>query len=186
MTLLIEDADVLQAVAEAVRQLQRLGVGYDDLFSPLPDEVLDAALRRLTIRASGHALGTEPNAPLELVTPPLYGRYLLLWSTDVDADRRRFALRHGMGHVAAGHVTTPRFLTADGDWMTPDERVADLFALADLVPFHHVSALKRGNSWKVVRAEVSALVRIHTLDWPAERVDDRAAMRVALYRELGL
>lgn len=184
--MLIADEDVLQAVADAVRQLQRLGIGYDDLFSPLPDEAIDAALRRLTIRASGHPLGTGDTAPLELVTPPLYGRYLLLWSTDVDADRRRFALRHGIGHVAAGHVDTPRFLTADGDWMAPDERVADLFALADLVPFHHVGALKRGNSWKVVRAEIAALVRMHTLAWPAERVDDRAAMRVALYRELGL
>jgi hypothetical protein len=183
VTLLIEDDDVLQAVAGAVRQLQRMGIGYDDLFSPLPDETLDAALRRLTIRASGHALGTET---LEVVTPPLYGRYLLLWSSDVDADRRRFALRHGMGHVAAGHVTAPRFLTADGDWMSPDERVADLFALADLVPFHHVAALRRGNSWRVVRAEVAALVRMHTLAWPDERVDDRASMRVALYRQLSL
>ena len=181
--MLIGDADVLAAVADAVRQLQRLGIGYDDLFSPLTDEAMDAALRRLTIRASGHALGT---GTLELVTPPLYGRYLLLWSTDVDADRRRFALRHGMGHVAAGHVTAPRFLTAAGDWMTADERVADLFALADLVPFHQVSALRRGNSWRVVRTEVAALVRMHTHEWPDERVDDRAAMRVALYRELGL
>ena len=183
MALLIRDADVLHAVADAVRQLQRLGVAYDDLFSPLPDDALDAALRRLTIRASGHALGT---GTLELVTPPLYGRYLLLWSTDVDADRRRFALRHGMGHVAAGHVTAPRFLTADGEWMSADERVADLFALADLVPFHQVGALKRGNSWRVVREEVAALVRLHTHAWPEDRVDDRAAMRVALYRELGL
>lgn len=179
----IEDADVLQAVADAVGQLQRLGIGYDDLFSPLPDEALDAALRRLTIRASGHALGT---GALELVTPPLYGRYLLLWSTDVDADRRRFALRHGIGHVVAGHVTTPRFLTAGGDWMAPAERVADLFALADLVPFHQVAALRRGNGWRIVRAEIAALVRMHTLDWPAARVDDRAAMRVALYRERAL
>jgi hypothetical protein len=184
--MLIGDADVLHAVADAVRQLQRLGLGYDDLFSPLTDEALGAALRRLTIRASGHALGTGPNAPLELVTPPLYGRYLLLWSTDVDADRRRFALRHGMGHVAAGHVTAPRFLTADGDWMSADERVADLFALADLVPFHQVASLRRGGSWRAVRAEVASLVRIHTHAWPAERVDDRAAMRVALYRELAL
>jgi len=183
VALLIRDADVLQAVADAVRQLQRLGLGYDDLFSPLPDDAIDAALRRLTIRASGHALGT---GTLELVTPPLYGRYLLLWSTDVDADRRRFALRHGMGHVVAGHVTAPRFLTADGDWMSADERIADLFALADLVPFHQVSAHKRGNSWRIVRDEVATLVRLYTHDWPDDRVADRAAMRVALYRELRL
>jgi len=181
--MLIGEADVLHAVADAVRQLQRLGIGYDDLFSPMTDEAMDAALRRLTIRASGHALGT---GTLELVTPPLYGRYLLLWSTDVDADRRRFALRHGMGHVAAGHVTAPRFLTADGDWMSADERVADLFALADLVPFHQVAALRRGGSWRAVRAEVAALVRMHTHAWPAERVDDRTVMRVTLYRELAL
>jgi hypothetical protein len=184
--MLIGDEDVLRATADAVRQLQRLGIGYDDLFSPLTDEALDAALRRLTIRASGHALGAGPDAPLELVTPPLYGRYLLLWSTDVDADRRRFAMRHGMGHVAAGHVTTPRFLTADGDWTAPAERVADLFALADLAPFHHLGALRRGNSWRLVREEVASLVRLHTLGWPDERVRDRAEMRVALYRELGL
>ena len=180
--MLIGDAEVLEAVAAAVRQLQGLGIGYDDLFSPLPDEAMDVALRRLTIRASGHALGTGTDAPLELVTPPLYGRYLLLWSTDVDADRRRFALRHGMGHVVAGHVTAPRFLTANGDWMAPGERVADLFALADLVPFHQVAALRRGNGWRVVRDQVAALVRMHTLGWPAERVADRAAMRVALFR----
>jgi hypothetical protein len=184
--MLIADEDVLRATADAVRQLQRLGIGYDDLFSPLTDEGLHEALRRLTIRASGHALGTGANAPLELVTPPLYGRYLLLWSTDVDDDRRRFALRHGMGHVVAGHVTTPRFLAADGDWTAPVERTADLFALADLVPFPQISALKRGNSWRAVRDEIAALVWMHTLDWPAERVQDRAVMRVALFRELGL
>lgn len=181
--MLIRDADVLTATADAVRQLQRLGIGYDDLFSPLPDEDVAAALRRLTIRASGYPLGREE---LEVVTPPLYGRYLLLYSTDVGDDHRRFALRHGMGHVAAGHVTAPSFLSTAGDWTTHEERVADLFALADLVPFHHVAALKRGNSWKVVREEVTRLVRLHTLDWPGDRVADRAALRVALYREAGI
>jgi len=181
--MLIGDADVLAAAADAVRQLQRLGVGYDDLFSPLPDEGIALALRRLTIRASGHALGREE---LELVTPPLFGRYLLLFSTDVDDDRRRFAVRHGMGHVVAGHVQRPSFLSTSGDCMAVEERVADLFALADLVPFHQVGALRRGNGWRVVREEVARFVRLHTLDWAEARVTDRATLRVALYREMGL
>ena len=177
--MLLPDEDVVRDATVAVRQLQRLGIGYDDLFSPLPDDALAAAMRRLTIRASGHPLGREA---LEAVTPPLYGRYLLVYSTDVDVDRQRFALRHGMGHVAAGHVSAVSFLSSTAEHMAPEERVADLFALADLVPYHAVAALKRGGGWRAVRDEIARLVRLYTLDWPEERVRDRAMLRVEMYR----
>ncbi len=183
MTLPDEDG-VLAGTAAAIAQLRSMGVPYADVFSPLHDDALAAALRRLTVRTHGESLGTRD---VEMVAPPLYGRYLLVYSTDVGADQRRFALRHGMAHVAAGHVRPTAFLTSRADPADPAERVADLFALADLVPFWEIGDLRRSHaSWSAVRAYIGRALAHFTVRWTTERIIDRAATRVALYRELGL
>ena len=177
------DVAVLEATRRAIAQLGAMGIGYADVFSPLTEDALRDALRRLTVRVRDEPLGRQE---LEAVSPPVFGRYAMLVSTDLDDARRGFAMRHGMGHVVAGHVTTVNFLGARSDATSPEERVADLFALADVVPFWTLGDLRRARaSWRAIADRVAATIRGHTVDWPAERVRDRAGLRVALYREYG-
>lgn len=181
--MLIGDLDVVAAVKRAIEHLDGLGILYANVFSPLHEGGIAEALRRLTITARGESLGSRE---LEAVMPPVYGRYILVYSTDVDDRRRGFAIRHGIGHVVGGHVTEPNYLSND-DYMSHEERVADLFALADLAPFWMLDDLRGGRtSWGAIKQALCRAIRVHTLDWPEERVFDRATLRLTLYREYGL
>lgn len=182
----ISDADdaVLTATALAIRNVQAQGILYADLFSPLHDDGLQDALRRLTIRTRGESLGVQD---IEAVSPPVYGRYLMLYSTDVDENRRRFALRHGMGHVAAHHVSEVAYLSNRNEHMSHDERVADLFALADLFPWCDIARLRQQRSgWRAIEHSIVHLIRRLTIGWPDDRVADRASLRILLFRRLAL
>lgn len=180
--LTIADAEVLDATRRAIGQLHAMGIFYADVFAPLHDDALVAAMRRLTIRVRAEPLG--PDAA-EAVAAPFLGRYPLLYSSDLDDARRHFALRHGMGHVVAGHVSDDHPLRTRDDADTHEERVADLFALADLAPFWLVEQLRRGG-WRATTQALCRTIRRHTIAWPDDRVLDRAALRVALYRDHGV
>jgi hypothetical protein len=185
MPLLNADVDVLEAVTEAVRILhERVGIAYAHLFSPLHDDGIRDAMRRLTIHSRGEPLGIRD---LEAVSPPVFGRYALIFSTDVDTRRQGFALRHGMGHVVCGHVTEPTYMSDRNDYMLHQERVADLFALVDLFPAHMIDSLRESRSaWRAIRHALTRSIRMHTINWPDHRVDDRCNLRLALYRARGL
>jgi hypothetical protein len=181
-----EDLDVVAATRRAIESLHRVGgVMYAYLFSPLHDDGMLELLRQCSVVARGERLG---NRDLEAVTPAVFGRYLMIYSTDVDDRRRRFALRHGLGHVVAGHVSEPAFLSLDrNDPMSHEERVCDLFALADLAPAHMIEDLRKGRtSWTAINESLKRTIAHHTLNWPQRRVQDRAKLRIMLYREHGL
>src|SRR5689334_6735520 len=124
------DDAVLAAASALVRDVQATASGYADLFAPVHDDALGELLRRLTVSVRAAALGPTSAC---VVTPPLYGRYLLVCSADATPDQRRLALRRGLAHVMAGHVgaLAPLPLPAP----PAADRLADLVALADLVPF---------------------------------------------------
>ena len=175
-----EDLAVFDEVEDALAHVRRVGVPYADLFSPLGDEAFDEAMRRLTVTVREEPLG---RTELEAVTPPVYGRYVMVISSDVDRTRRRFARRHGAGHVAAGHVSEVTFLSNARDWRARHERVADVFALIDLLPWWSLDeARRRRLTWREMRQDCCQAIRYFTLDWPEERVLDRADLRLALYR----
>lgn len=177
-------AAVLHETWSTIESLHARRIAYADVFSPLHDDGLRDVLRRLTIYARGESLGSQD---VEAVAPPAYhGRYVLLYSTDIDDRRRAFAVRHGMGHVAAGHVSEISYMSNRqdrDDFMRHEERVADLFALADLIAFWRLDELRKQRlGWRAVSHEVCRVIRQHTLDWPEARVHDRARLRIALYR----
>lgn len=176
---------VVGATRRAIEQLHGQGIGYASIFSPLHDDGMKDVLRRMTITARGEQLGGRD---LEAVAPPVFGRYILVYSTDVDDRRRRFAIRHGLGHVVAGHVSHPVYLSLDrNNWMSHEERVCDLFALADLMPAAVIEELRVARtSWAAILQAIVRSVHHHTLDWPIERVADRAELRLQLYRQCGL
>jgi hypothetical protein len=173
------DDAVLAAAAALVRDVQATASGYADLFAPVHDDALGELLRRLTVSVRAAALGPTSAC---VVTPPLYGRYLLVCSADATADQRRLALRRGLAHVMAGHVgaLAPLPLPAP----PAAERLADLAALADLVPFWQIEDLRRQGrlGWRAVTDAVARTTRALAGDWADERAQDRAVLRIRLYR----
>lgn len=97
---------------------------------------------------------------------------------------RQFAIRHELAHVIAGEVDEPTFLS-DDSYMGHSERVADLFALADMVPGWVIRHMRRDRvSWRDILVEVRGAIQTECAgDWPADRLDDRARLRLRLFRE---
>lgn len=180
----LEDGSVIREVAEAIRRLQRRGIPYADIFSPLVDEKLAVSLRQAHILCRVDEMG---NMEQELLTPPIFGRYVMTISKALDPRQRAFAMRHGFGHVMAGHVAEITFLSTSRSWLTHEERVADLFALADVIPFWLIEDLKRGmTGWRPLRKWIHKTVGHHTVGWTDGRLDDRATLRIGLYRNEGI
>ncbi len=178
--------EALSAVASAIRVVQRQHAsvgGYDDLFAPLHDEALSVMLRRAAAAVRGVALGGTSGC---VVTPPIYGRHLVLCDAESTGDSRRLALRRALAHIACGHVGEHAALPFPEP--PPAARAADLFALADLVPFWQIHEWRRGArlGWRRVMQEVAAHAAALAGDWDAARADEAGRLRVLLYREHGL
>ncbi|HEU4559211.1 MAG TPA: hypothetical protein VFS20_15240, partial [Longimicrobium sp.] len=78
------------------------------------------------------------------------------------------------------------FLANEG-YMSPAERAADLFALADLVPAWWIEEVRRGRTpWREVKRQIALAVAQYAENWPAQRFGDRAELRLRLYRECGV
>lgn len=180
----LDDDAVARDVAAALKALQSRGIPYADILSPLaPDRLVDA-MRRSAVLLRVDELGPKDQ---ELVTPPIYGRYVMTIAKALDTRRRSFAMRHGFGHVVAGHVSEVAFLSTERDWTTHEERVADLFALADVIPFWLLDDLRKSrSSWGAIKQMISRTIRQYTIGWSEARVFDRAMLRVQLYRQFGL
>jgi hypothetical protein len=179
-----EDPTVIRETADAIRRLHREGIPYADIFSPLGDEQLAESLRRASVLCRLDAMGAREQ---ELLTPPIFGRYVMTISNELTPQQRAFAIRHGFGHVTAGHVAEITLLSTSRDWFTHEERVADLFALADLIPFWLLEQLRRGQTgWRPMRKLIERVVGEHTVGWSDGRCDDRALLRIAMYRTEGI
>lgn len=125
------------ATAAAVRNAHALGVLYADVdWSPLSDITLALLLKRAGVEWSYAAL----DGICEIVTPPICGIHLMLVEGVQTNAAKRFAVRHGLGHVLAGHVEESCFVR-DRDPYSHEERVADLFAFADLIPQRRIDEL---------------------------------------------
>jgi hypothetical protein len=120
-----------------------------------------------------------------MTLPRCAGVYPILLNRSAEETDRFFALRHELGHVLAGDVDGAVFLASEG-YMSPAERIADLFALADLVPGWWIGELRRGRTaWGRVKREIALAVATYAEAWPAQRFGDRAELRLRLYREHG-
>lgn len=121
-----------------------------------------------------------------MALPPCGGVYPILVNRAAEQTDRFFALRHELAHVLAGDVDGAVFLANEG-YMAPEERVADLFALADLVPAWWIGEVRRGRApWREVKRQIALAVAEYAESWPAQRFGDRAELRLRLYREHGV
>jgi hypothetical protein len=117
-----------------------------------------------------------------VLTPPLLGRRRLVFAASATPDQRRLVVRAALAASAAGHAGDDQPLASPA----PDglARVADVVALADLVPFWQVADLRRRGrlGWRALAEHVAALAAAMAGDWDAARSADRGALRVALFR----
>ncbi len=175
-----DDAALVAHAAELVRELQTAAPRYDGLFAPLDDAGADDLLRRHGVAV--HAVPGVPAGTRMMLTPPLVGRHRLLRAGGATEDQRRLTTRVALAHLLAGHAGEGAPLPSPA----PDApaRLADLVALADLVPFWQLSdARRRGRlGWHALAADAARHGAAIAGDWDAARAADRGALRVALFR----
>lgn len=173
----IADVLVLADVRRAVAAARATGLAYaDDDWSPISDITLEGLAGRAGIVISKRPL---PPELFELVTPPTAGVYPMVLNRDHTWGCKRFALRHGLGHVLAGHVNEIAFMSTAGDYMAHEERVADLFALMDAIPDRVLATLRdAGYSDSEVQRWVYAEIARWTGGWEPARIRDRVALRL--------
>jgi hypothetical protein len=175
---------VLAAAARLVTEARSRVAWYAGAFAPVrTDQVAEL------LRTAGCVLAVAPlgGGVSGMALPRLQGLVPIVVSDDTSRTARMFVLRHELAHVLAGEVEEPTYLTED-DCMSFSERTADLFALADLVPGWMLTDLRRSRMpWRDVLDEVRYAVRESSSDeWSAERIEDRAALRLRLFREYGI
>ena len=154
----------------------RLGVEWGGDFSPLSDLHLALLLKRSYIEWEYVPM----TGVVEVVWPPAFGLHQLQLAKDQHAGARRFALRHGLGHVLAGH-TELAGSADDGHHDSFEERVADLFAIVDVIPTVKLDELAAAgyNELEIERWCYGELAR-WTDSWPGERLRDRVRLRLEM------
>jgi hypothetical protein len=139
------------------------------------------------LRGAGCHLEVFPfqSTAAAMVLPRCGGVYPVFVNRDGDRVERTFALRHELAHVLAGDADGAVFLADDG-WTAREERTADLFALADLVPGWWIAQLLGAVPGRELAAEVAQAVGEFAQGWPTERVLDRVRLRLRLYEACGV
>lgn len=178
-----EEEVALAAALRAVEAARGIIRDYAGRHSPIRTDQLASLLR-----GTGCHLEIFPfrSDTVAMVLPRLGSTYVVLLNRDVDRTDRAFALRHELGHVLAGDAEGVFLL--EGGCMSVAERAADLFALADLVPAWWISWVRgiTAREGGTVPGEVAQLVAEFAHGWPAERILDRAALRLRLFDERGI
>lgn len=182
-----DDAALIQTTAELVHLARRLEPTYAGGKIPATTADFSRLLRRATCRVHLVNLPPGQSTVRAMATVPIGGFYRVGIPRDTPLEERLFAARHELGHVLAGEADEP-ILMADRDYLTFAERRADLFALADLVPGSLIAVWRRARfTWGNIADEVEEVVREQWgQSWPWARLDDRARLRVRLFREAGI
>jgi hypothetical protein len=175
---------VLAATLRAVEAARRIVGDYADRYAPIRTDQLSALLCGTGCHLEIFPFRSETVA---MVLPRCSGVYPIFLNRGAERTDRAFALRHELGHVLAGEAEGPVFLL-EGGCMSASERIADLFALADLVPGWWIAwarglAAREGGS---VPGEVAQLVAEFAQAWPAERIVDRTTLRLCLFDAHGV
>src|SRR5690606_10874752 len=174
---------LIREAARLVRNVQRYHPRYAAGAIPMSTSEFAALLRRATCEV----YFLEPRPGVRAITiPPIAGRCHIGVKRDLSQDERAFALRHELAHVLAGDADEPVAMVHRG-YLTYAERLADLFALADLVPTSYLRSLRSiPLRWNEIREDLAQMIREQWgADWPEARIDDRAALRLRLFRECG-
>lgn len=171
-----DDAAVLEAARAAIREARRWapdygvrGAGTGQISKLLVGTNTVLVERRFESSVKGMAFAR------------LGGGHVIAIDTACSHADEIYTVRHELAHVLRGEITEPTYLTSE-DRMSHAERVADLFAIADLAPAGWLRPVARGRPVPTVTAEVVQLLRALTAEWSDCRLWDRARLRVQLFR----
>lgn len=172
---------LIESVRKAVERARRLQVAYsDDDWSPLSDITLALLLDRAGIRWKYVPL----RGLVEIIWPPLCGIHVILGHEYLAPGERRFAVRHGLAHVLVGDSHERMYARSEREWDTESEGIADLFAIADLVPDRVIrEVLAAGLNPVEVERWIQGEIWRYVPNWPEARINDRAARRWDLFQE---
>lgn len=163
-------------VRTLVEQAEQLGVLYaSEDWAPLSDITLGLLLKRANIAWRYLPL----HGLAEIVWPPICGVHIMQLEREQTPGEKRLAVRHGLGHVLAGHVAEMQFSRGDQDVFGLEETVADLFALMDLIPSRTVGELlAAGYRGAELDRWLTCELRRYAPNWSEERMRDRVALRL--------
>jgi Zn-dependent peptidase ImmA (M78 family) len=152
----------------------------DTVWSPVPEITLSLMARRL-----GCALRRDDLDPSiqEFGLPGYLGVPIIVVNRRAKAGVQSLALRHGLAHLVAGELEPEagcevRFMSSVLDYTTLEERRADLFALADLIPERALAGHRRLEAWLIRQ------IKRYAPNWPFERIWDRTKLRLLLSQEM--
>ncbi len=178
--MLSDEERVLAETARLVEAARAVVPDYAGTYAPLRTDQLSDLLRGTGCHVEVFPFRSDTIA---MTLPRCADAYPVLVNRNAERTDRLFAFRHEVAHVLAGDVEEAVFLSDDG-YMALPERVADLFALADLVPGWWIADVRKGQTpWRRVKAEVALAVAEYAEVWRPDRLVDRVGLRVKLFRE---
>lgn len=178
------DERLVREVDRMIRQTsEQSGLPYADTIGGCSPMSVRIIARRLGADIIETELGLGMH---EIGLPAYFGMAVLIVNSRSRGAMRALGYCHGLGHLMAGELDVGegadvQFMDDTFDYMNWSERRADLFGLANVCDRPTVRTLVDGIP--ADRAEVVLAAWIHTLapDWPADRVRDRARLRLLLY-----
>lgn len=178
------DSALLASTRFLIDQMRRaIGVPYAEPgLSPVNDFWIQHAARHLNTLLEMRVL---PKGIYEIATPGYMGNAVIAIRKGLPTNEKRVALRHGLAHLVGGELDDceagqVRFMSSMLDVMSLEERRADLFALADMVPDLWIAEVP-STGYADLEYWVAERIRVLLPSWPEERVKDRARLRVLLF-----
>jgi hypothetical protein len=168
------DRAIVTAAARLIAQAQTISPHYASGATPASDEELKRLLSAYSCHVEQFVFRSSSPA---MLLPPIQGTFPILLNLNADPAQRALTIRHELAHVMGGDVDGAVFL-ADEGYMVASERVADLFALADLIPAGDLREIRPGAA---APEQVGAIIAAYAEGWPADRIRDRAGLRLLLH-----
>lgn len=177
-----DERAVLQAASRLVVTARAMVGSYAEGMCPINTGQVSELLLRTNTELVEHRFRSRTKG---VAMPAIGGGSVI--AVDVGGLRTdvMFTIRHELAHVLAGEASEPTYLTAE-DTMSHSERVADLFAVADLTPGGWMKRVVGGKKFLYAVLDVKQAYRELTEGWSEQRLWDRAKLRVLLYREFGI
>lgn len=147
-----------------------------------------AHMREIARRLGGDIIeGDLGTITHEIGLPGYFGPPTLMVSRRCRGGMRDLAYAHGVAHLAAGELDPAsgrgiKFMSDALDYMTISERRADLFALANVLDDPTIDCL--ASTRERLMGNVQQWIQDLAPDWPADRVEDRARLRLLMAEKI--
>lgn len=177
-----EASEVLRATARMIEEARAVVPRYATGFASVGSHEISKLLKAHRTHLVNRRFASDAKG---MAMPFVGGGQLIALDTACTKADAAFTVRHELAHVLGGESSEPTYLTAE-DTLSFSERRADLFAIADLTPARWLEWVRGRRPWKFAVLDVKEAYRNLTCGWSELRLDDRAQLRVQLYRRGGI